>query len=144
MSEDDKAPFLFGEEHVRVYQETDGAEGHHWVRGTTVLLLTTTGRKSGQQRTTPLIYRQINGNYVIVASAGCADTPPAWYLNLRAESHVRIQVGAQVMDATARTASEAEKPQLWRAMAEVWPDYDDYQTKTDRPIPVVVLEPHDG
>ncbi|QVQ54913.1 nitroreductase family deazaflavin-dependent oxidoreductase [Spiractinospora alimapuensis] len=133
---------LYGPEHVRRYRETNGAEGHHWVRGTTVLLLTTTGRKTGEKHTTPLIYREIDGRYVIVASNGGAENHPAWYLNIQADPAVVAQVGSEMFPALASTASDAERPMLWSEMTEVWPDYDDYQKTTDRIIPVVVLEPN--
>lgn len=130
---------LFGREHVERYQETDGAVGHDW-QGTTVLLLTTIGRKSGQRRTTPLIYRKQGDAYTVIASKGGADQPPLWYLNLEANPNVEVQVGGDRFAAHARTATPEEKPALWKAMTETWPDYDDYQRKTEREIPVVVLE----
>jgi len=130
---------LFGEEHVKRYQETDGAEGHEW-RGTTILLLTTTGRRSGEERTTPLIYQTHGDDYVVVASKGGAPQHPAWYLNLSADPNVTVQVLDERFKAKARTASGEEKPELWRIMTEAWPPYDEYQSKTDREIPVVVLE----
>jgi deazaflavin-dependent oxidoreductase (nitroreductase family) len=130
---------LFGEEHVRRYLETDGAEGHEW-RGTTVLLLTTTGRRTGQTRTTPLIYRRHGDDYAVVASKGGAPQHPAWYLNLSADPNVTVQVRGDRFKATARTASTQERPEFWRLMTESWPPYDEYQRKTDREIPVVVLE----
>jgi deazaflavin-dependent oxidoreductase (nitroreductase family) len=130
---------LFGEEHVRRYLETDGAEGHEW-RDTTVLLLTTTGRRTGQTRTTPLIYRRHGDDYVVVASKGGAPQHPAWYLNLSADQDATVQVRGDRFKARARTASTQERPELWRLMTESWPPYDEYQRKTDREIPVVVLE----
>jgi deazaflavin-dependent oxidoreductase (nitroreductase family) len=130
---------LFGEEHVRRYQETDGAEGHEW-RGTTVLLLTTTGRRTGQTRTTPLIYRRHDDDYVVVASKGGAPQHPAWYLNLTADPNVTAQVLGDRFNTRARTASAPERAELWRLMTESWPPYDEYQRKTDREIPLVVLE----
>ena len=130
---------LFGEEHVRRYVETDGREGHDW-NGVPVLILTTTGRRSGQRRSTPLIYGEHDGSYLVVASKGGADSPPAWYLNLQADPEVDVQVQADKFTARARTATAAEKPALWRQMAGIWPDYDNYQRKTEREIPVVVLE----
>lgn len=130
---------LFGQEHVRRYQQTDGAEGHEW-RSTTVLLLTTTGRRSGEARTTPLIYRRHGDDYVVVASKGGAPQHPGWYLNLSADANVTVQVRGDRFNAKARTASAQERPELWRLMTESWPPYDEYQTKTDREIPVVVLE----
>lgn len=131
---------LFGQEHVDRYRATDGAEGYRWRKDTTILLLTTKGRTSGREYTHPLIYREYNGDYLIVASKGGADEPPSWYRNLEADPDVTVQIRGDVFAARARTATAAEKPAMWRAMTEVWPDYDDYQTKTLREIPVVVLE----
>ncbi|MFC4908463.1 nitroreductase family deazaflavin-dependent oxidoreductase [Actinomadura gamaensis] len=130
---------LFGKDHVKRYQETDGAEGHEW-NGTVTLLLTTVGRKSGQERTTPLIYQQDGDDYVVVASKGGADEHPLWYLNLQANPEVKVQVKGDRFKARARTATADERPRLWQKMAAVWPDYDNYKTKTDREIPVVILE----
>ncbi|MFE2378970.1 nitroreductase family deazaflavin-dependent oxidoreductase [Streptomyces sp. NPDC059398] len=129
---------LFGKEHVERYVATDGAEGHEW-QGTTTLILTTTGRKSGQQRSTPLIYQAYGDDLLVVASKGGSDEPPAWYLNLQADPEVRVQVKGDRFTARARTAGPAEKPDMWRTMAAAWPAYDEYRTKTDREIPVVVL-----
>lgn len=130
---------LFGKEHVERYRATDGAEGHDW-QGTSVLILETTGRKSGDPRPTPLIYGQNGADYLIVASKGGADEPPAWYLNLEANPEVDVQVKADRFKARARTATDEEKPRLWQIMVERWPQYEGYQDKTDREIPVVVLE----
>jgi deazaflavin-dependent oxidoreductase (nitroreductase family) len=130
---------LFGKEHVDRYRATDGAEGHDW-EGTQTLLLTTTGRRSGDQRTTPLIYAPAGDSFTVVASKGGSDEPPAWYLNLSENPEVEVQVKGDRFKARARTASAEEKPELWRRMAAEWPSYDDYQKKTDREIPVVVLE----
>ncbi|TDD65999.1 nitroreductase family deazaflavin-dependent oxidoreductase [Actinomadura rubrisoli] len=130
---------LFGKEHVKRYQETDGEEGHEW-QGTVTLLLTTTGRRSGEPRTTPLIYQKEGDDHLIVASNGGADEPPLWYRNLEAEPEVRVQVKGDRFTARARTATPEEKPAFWRKMTAVWPAYDEYQQKTDREIPVVVLE----
>jgi deazaflavin-dependent oxidoreductase (nitroreductase family) len=130
---------LFGQEHVRRYLKTDGAEGHEW-QGTTVLILTTKGRRSGEQRSTPLIYQRHGDDYIVVASKGGAVDDPAWYLNLKAEPAVTVQVRGDRFEAHARTASADEKPDLWRTMTAAWPAYDDYQLNTARDIPVVVLE----
>ncbi|MEV3925000.1 nitroreductase family deazaflavin-dependent oxidoreductase [Actinomadura coerulea] len=130
---------LYGKEHVERYQATDGAEGHEW-QGTVTLLLTTTGRRSGKEHTTPLIYQTEGDAYLVVASKGGADEPPLWYLNLKDKPEVTVQVKGDRFTARARTASPEEKPPLWRKMAATWPDYDEYQKKTDRDIPVVVLE----
>lgn len=130
---------LFGQEHVRRYVQTDGAEGHDW-QGTTVLILTTTGRRSGEPRSTPLIYGQHGEDHVVVASKGGAEEHPAWYLNLSEQPEVTVQVRGDRFKARARTASEDEKPELWRMMTDRWPSYAEYQRKTSREIPVVVLE----
>lgn len=130
---------LFGQEHVERYVETGGEEGHDW-EGTTVLILTTTGRKSGDERSTPLIYQQHGDDYLIVASKGGADESPAWYLNLEDHPEITVQVKADRFAARARTATSDEKPGMWQTMTAAWPAYDDYQQQTDRQIPVVVLE----
>ena len=130
---------LFGQEHVERYRATDGEEGHDW-QGTQTLLLTTTGRKSGEPRTTPLIYAPHGDAYTIVASKGGSDAPPAWYLNLSENPEVEVQVKGDRFKARARTASAEEKPEMWQTMVAEWPDYDDYQQQTEREIPVVVLE----
>jgi deazaflavin-dependent oxidoreductase (nitroreductase family) len=130
---------LFGQEHVKRYRETDGAEGHDW-QGTTTLLLTTKGRKTGKPFTTPLIYRRNDGDHIVVASNGGDDDDPGWYKNLVANQEVEVQVLGDRFSARARTATPEEKSALWKKMAETWPQYDEYQTKTTRQIPVVVLE----
>ncbi|TQN31586.1 deazaflavin-dependent oxidoreductase (nitroreductase family) [Haloactinospora alba] len=131
---------LFGAEHVQRYLETDGAEGHDW-QGTTALVLTTTGRRSGQPRSTPLIYQRDGDSYVVVASYGGAPEHPQWYRNLVAHPTVTVQVREQRFTAHARTATPPERERLWPRLADAWPAYDDYQAKTDRTIPVVILEP---
>ena len=129
---------LFGAEHVRVYRETAGERGYHW-RGTTILLLTTTGRSSGEPRTTPLIHRASGERWVVVASKGGAADNPAWYENLRADPRATIEVKGEEIPVLASTAAGDERTRLWSLLAEAWPAYDDYQRKTDREIPVVVL-----
>ena len=131
---------LFGDEHVRTYQQTDGAEGYYWQNGTTILLLTTRGRKSGKDRTSALIYRDWADKQLIVASKGGADEPPAWFLNLETTPDVQVQIKGEKFTARARVATPDEKPAMWEHMVQVWPDYANYQAKTDRDIPVVVLE----
>jgi deazaflavin-dependent oxidoreductase (nitroreductase family) len=130
---------LFGQEHVEKYVETDGEVGHDW-NGTTTLILTTTGRKSGDERATPLIYQEDDGRYLVVASKGGAPEPPAWLLNIEANPEVRVQVRGDKFTARARIATAEEKPAMWKKMTTAWPAYDEYQEKTDREIPVVVLE----
>jgi deazaflavin-dependent oxidoreductase (nitroreductase family) len=130
---------LFGPKHVERYVETDGEEGHHW-QGTTALILTTKGRKSGESRSTPLIYGRSGDDYLVVASLGGAPRHPQWYLNLQAEPEVELRVKGDRFKARARTATDEEKPELWQTMLGQWAPYADYQKKTDRAIPVVVLE----
>ncbi len=130
---------LFGPEHVKRYIETDGEEGHEW-QGTVCLLLFTKGRKTGEERIAPLIYQPYGDAYLVVASKGGAPEPPAWYVNLEADPEVEVQIKDDRFKARARTATAEEKPDMWKTMTAVWPQYDEYQTKTDREIPVVVLE----
>jgi deazaflavin-dependent oxidoreductase (nitroreductase family) len=130
---------LFGQEHVRRYRETDGAVGYIW-RGVPTLILTTTGRRSGEPRSTPLIFSQDGDAYVVVASKGGSARHPAWYLNLVDHPKVEVQVKDERFDAVARTAEGDERSRLWRLMTGIWPDYDVYQERTARQIPVVVLE----
>jgi deazaflavin-dependent oxidoreductase (nitroreductase family) len=133
---------LLGAEHVRRYRETDGEVGYIW-NGVHILLLTTTGRKSGQQRTTPLIHARDGDDYLVVASMGGAPQHPNWYWNLVADPSVKIQVRSEHMSATARTAGDDEKGRLWTIVTNLWPNYDVYQARTNRVIPVVVLSPSD-
>ncbi len=136
-----EAEMLFGEEHVRRYRETGGAVGHSWKEGSTVLLLTTTGRRSGKPRTIPLIYATDGERYVIVASKGGAPENPGWYRNLEQNPEVELQVEDRVFPARARTTSGEERERLWRKVNEVWPHYEEYAQRTEREIPVVALEP---
>ena len=138
--ERENAERLFGDAHVRRYRETDGAVGHIWKRGSKILLLTTTGRRSGRASTVPLIYENDADAYVIVASKGGADEHPGWYRNLAKHPRVEVQVLDDVFTADARTATDEERERLWRLAARQWPDYDVYRTRTEREIPVVVLE----
>ena len=135
-------------DHIRRYVETDGAEGHMWDSSVfggpgvvPTLLLTTTGRKSGKSLTLPLIYGTTETGYAIVASKGGDPSHPAWYLNLSANPEVEVQVAAKRFRATARTAEGPERSTLWDQMVGIYAPYTDYQEKTEREIPVVVLEP---
>jgi deazaflavin-dependent oxidoreductase (nitroreductase family) len=130
---------LFGQDHVDRYKATDGEEGYEW-RGTQTLLLTTTGRRSGEPRTTPLIFAPVGEDYAIVASKGGSDAPPAWYLNLSEEPTVEVQIKGDVFKARARTASSEERAEIWPTMTSEWPAYDEYQASTEREIPIVLLE----
>jgi proline iminopeptidase len=135
-----EADNLFGDEHVRRYRETDGEVGHIWREGSTILLLTTTGRKTGEKRTVPLIYARDGDNFVIVASKGGAPEDPGWYQNIEKTPEVELQIKDGVFRARARLAKGEERERLWRKANEVWPHYDEYAKKTNREIPVVVLE----
>ncbi len=135
-------------DHTTRYLKTSGQDGHLWDASfgggsgmVPTLLLVTKGRRSGDPITLPLIYSETDGGYVVIASKGGAPTHPAWYLNLDADPKVRIQVGAERMDAIARTASGAERQRLWQQMVDLYDPYTAYQERTEREIPVVVLEP---
>lgn len=132
-------PTRWVNEHIRKYVDSDGKNGHSW-NGVSTLLLTTLGRKSGQWRRTALIYGRDGDRFVVVGSKGGAPGHPAWYLNLVDHPQVLVQVGADKFTARAHTASVEEKARLWPLMTKIWPAYDDYQRKTSRDIPVVVLE----
>ena len=134
--------------HLARYLATDGADGYLWDASlgggkglVPTLLLTTVGRKSGRVLTLPLIFGRSGLNYVVVASKGGAPTHPAWYLNLQARPEVQVQVKAEKFTAYARTAKGEEHAALWSTMVEIYGPYAQYQTKTDRQIPIVVLEP---
>ena len=134
------SPTGFVKDHIREYVESDGKKGYLW-RGVTTLLLTTRGRKSGKLRRTALIFGRDGKIYLVVASKGGAPNHPLWYLNLVANPEVEIQVDAEKFTAHARTAAQEEKPRLWKIMAGIFPNYDEYQAKAGREIPVVILEP---
>jgi deazaflavin-dependent oxidoreductase (nitroreductase family) len=125
--------------HVRRYLESDGRSGHRW-HGVDTLLLTTRGRRTGKLRRTALIYGLDRGRYLVVASNGGSKGHPNWYENLAADPRVSVQVGGERFEAIARTATPRQKPRLWREMVGIWPEYERYQTRTDRDIPVVILE----
>lgn len=134
---------LRGEDHVRLYRETNGEQGYIW-NGVPTLLLTMTGRKSGLKRTIPIIYTPWRGSYVIIASKGGSPTHPKWYLNLLDDPNVELQVKADTMRAVARTAPSPEREEIWTECVKAWPNYDIYQSRTERLIPVVVLDPVQG
>lgn len=134
--------------HLARYIATDGADGYLWDASggggkglVPTLLLTTTGRKSGNALTLPLIFGRSGPNYVVVASKGGAPTHPSWYLNLQANPDVRVQVKGDKFTARAHTADAQERATLWPKMVEIYGPYEQYQAKTDRQIPVVVLSP---
>ena len=133
-----EAESLFGHEHVRRYRETNGEVGHLW-QGATVLLLTTKSRNSGEPRTTPLAYDWVGDDFLVLASNGGASEHPGWYRNLAKGPQVEVQVGREVFRAQARTATGAER-RLWALSAGQHPDWGRFQARTEREIPVVVLE----
>jgi deazaflavin-dependent oxidoreductase (nitroreductase family) len=143
MSESNYTPpdlLLLGDDHVRAYRESGGEVGYLW-NGAPSLLLTVTGRRTGRELTSPLIFGRDGDDYLVVASMGGAPKHPFWYLNLQANPQAVIQVKSDVLPVTARTASADEKPRLWKIVTDVWPNYDVYQSRTERDIPVVVLSP---
>jgi deazaflavin-dependent oxidoreductase (nitroreductase family) len=127
--------------HAALYRASGGRIGGRFRKTAPVLLLTTTGRKSGKERTTPLLYVEDAGRYVIIASVGGAPRHPAWYLNLRDRPDATVQVGSRRSPVTAETASPEERARLWKLATQMYPTYDDYQAKTSREIPVVILTP---
>ena len=133
------ATYLHGPAHVKRYLETNGQDGFEWRNGTSILILFTKGRKSGKERSHALIFREHGGDYLVVASKGGADKPPGWFENLQADPDVEVQIKGDRFRATARVADPVEKPEMWAKMTEVWPAYVEYQKKTSRDIPVVVL-----
>lgn len=131
---------LIGAAHIQRYLETDGADGHEW-NGVPILLLTTTGRKTGEPRTSALIYGRHGPDYLVVASTGGAPRHPAWYLNLQAHPEAEIKVKAEHSRVIARTAVGDERRRLWDIATGYWPNYNVYQGRTSRLLPVVVLSP---
>jgi deazaflavin-dependent oxidoreductase (nitroreductase family) len=126
--------------HIALYRRTGGKLGGRY-RGSPVLLLTTTGRRSGQPRTMPLLYIDDGNRKVVAASYLGADHHPAWYHNLLAHPEVTVQAGSSVQRMRAEVADSEERARLWSPLAAMYPTYDDYQSKTERQIPVVVLTP---
>ena len=124
---------------VEQYEATGGKEGGT-LEGAPCVILTTKGRKSGKLRKTPLMRIEHDGVYAVVASLGGAPKHPVWYLNLVANPDVTLQDGEQVLDFRARTATPEEKRHWWPRLTAVWPPYSEYQSKTERDIPVVLLE----
>jgi deazaflavin-dependent oxidoreductase (nitroreductase family) len=127
-------------EHARTYAATGGQQGHLW-NGAPTLLLTTTGRRTGIGRRTALIYGSHHGGYLVVASNAGAHHHPDWYLNLLQTPQVTMQVLDHVITARARPVAGGERLTCWAIMTACWPDYDTYQSKSSRIIPVVFLEP---
>jgi len=125
---------------VKLYEESGGTEGTT-LEGQPCIILWTKGRRSGEVRKTPLMRVNDGDRYAVVASLGGAPKHPVWYLNLVADPHVSLQDGPNLRDYTARVVEGDERAEWWKNATAVWPSYDEYQTKTDRTIPVVVLDP---
>ncbi|MFD6141119.1 nitroreductase/quinone reductase family protein [Promicromonospora sp. NPDC060271] len=140
MSDVTDSPIGWVNAHVRRYVESGGSSGHRW-SGTDTLLLTTRGRRTGLLRRTALIYGRDDDRLVVVGSNGGKEHHPDWYLNLQHDGEVRVQVGAEIFDARAETASGAVRERLWGVMVEIFPEYDRFRTRTAREIPVVVITP---
>jgi deazaflavin-dependent oxidoreductase (nitroreductase family) len=138
MAERDSRPGYV--DHVERYVATDDEDGHDF-HGRPALLLTTRGRRSGELHTLPLIYARDGDRYLVTASNGGRPAQPSWYLNVLADAEVDVQVKGDRFHARARVATAAERPRLWTIVTGVFPGYAEYQSKLDRQIPVVVLEP---
>ncbi|MDO9707652.1 nitroreductase family deazaflavin-dependent oxidoreductase [Paracraurococcus lichenis] len=136
-------------QHVHRYLSSGGTEGHMYTvtpegypeMTVPALLLTTKGRKSGEKYLFPLFYGRTGDSYIIVASKGGAPEHPGWYRNILADPMVEVQVGTEHLQARARTATGEERARLWQEALKFWPPYADYEKKTEREIPVVVLDP---
>lgn len=129
----------FMKDHIRRYLATDGEDGHN-MNGNPCLVITTVGKKSGEPRQAAVIYGKDGDRHVVIASKGGSDVSPAWYTNMAALGGAIIQVGAERMAVSMRVAEGEERERLWKLMADIFPTYNDYQQKTARQIPVVVLE----
>jgi len=127
--------------HTWLYRKSDGRLGGTFPGGLSALLLTTRGRKSGELRTTPLFYLRDGEKLIIVASKAGFPTHPAWYLNLEAEPKVEVQLGHEKRTMRAETATPEKRARLWPRLCALYPGYQDYQARTDREIPVVILRP---
>jgi F420H(2)-dependent quinone reductase len=134
------SPWDWVADQVERYEQTGGREGG-LLEGKPVVILTTRGRKSGQLRKSALMRVEHDGEYAVVASLGGAPKHPVWYLNLLADPTVTLQDGDRVLELRARTATEAERKEWWPIAAAAWPAYDEYQTKTEREIPIVLFDP---
>ena len=128
------------QDHIRRYLSTDGADGH-LENGLPCLVMTTLGKKTGEPRQAAMIYGEDNGRFVVIGSKGGSDTPPAWFVNLMATGGGFIQVANQRYCVRASIAEGAEREQLWQKMSAIFPMYLEYQQKTERLLPVVILQP---
>ncbi len=124
-----------------LYKKTDGKLGGKFLQGAPVALLTTIGRKTGEPRVSPLLYLREGNRIVLIASKGGSASNPMWYLNLKANPKVSVQIKDEVLNLTARDATEDERAHYWPKMAQMYTSFDDYQSWTDRVIPVVICDP---
>jgi len=131
---------LYGDAHVESYRETGGEYGHLW-RGAPTLLLTTKGAKSGKERVNPMMYQAVGESYAVFASKGGAPEHPAWYHNLLADPDVTVEVGTALVPVSARVAEGEERELIWQRQKSDYPGFADYEQKTSREIPVVILTP---
>jgi deazaflavin-dependent oxidoreductase (nitroreductase family) len=129
--------------HAGVYRATGGKLFGRMGKSP-ILLLNTVGRKSGKKRTSPLLYAMDGEDFIVIASKGGAATHPAWYLNLRANPEATVDIGDREVLVVAEVAASEDKARLWQKMVEMYPTYDDYQRKTEREIPLLVLRPAEG
>jgi F420H(2)-dependent quinone reductase len=136
------SPSDWAREQAETYEATGGADANT-LRGVPIIVLTSVGAKSGKLRKTPLMRVEHEGEYAVVASMGGAPQNPTWYHNLKQNPHVELQDGPEKKDYLAREASGDEKATWWKRAVAVWPDYQEYQERTDREIPVFVLTPMD-
>ncbi|MEV4537883.1 nitroreductase family deazaflavin-dependent oxidoreductase [Asanoa sp. NPDC049518] len=136
------SPSDWSRKQAELFESTQGAEGNT-LRGRPIILLTSVGAKTGKIRKTPLMRVEHEGQYAVVASQGGAPKHPVWYHNLVAHPHVELQDGAVRKDYVAREATGEERATWWKRATATWPDYDEYQSKTDRVIPLFVLTPKD-
>jgi deazaflavin-dependent oxidoreductase (nitroreductase family) len=123
-----------------LYRATGGVIGGRFGKAD-ILLLTTTGRKTGRRRTTPLLYLKDGEDFVLIASNAGDDRNPGWWVNLKADPHGSVQIGRARTAITARQATPEEKTRLWPSVIDIYPGYDEYTTRTNREIPVVILSP---
>jgi deazaflavin-dependent oxidoreductase (nitroreductase family) len=137
------SPWSWVSEQVDTYESSGGTRGLT-LQGKPVVVVTLRGRRSGKVRKAPVMRVEHDGTYAAVASKGGSPTHPEWYRNLQADPDVTVQDGTEVHELRAREVTGDEKAAWWARAVEVWPAYDDYQKRTERPIPVVLLEPRGG
>lgn len=128
---------------IKEFRANGGKVGGQF-EGAPLLLLHTVGAKTGQQRVNPMMYQQVSGGYAVFASKGGAPTNPDWYHNVRAHPRVKAEIGTQTVELAAREAHGEERERIWSAQKAAYPGFADYERKTSRQIPVIILEPAGG